>query len=97
MKSNDSDYDKSNVIIINNSIVAINKLTSSSIYNHFKGLIITKSVSECKLKQNYPSLEWPRVCSAIYSSSIDTYSRQFQFRILHNYLTLNDLLYKSSA
>ena len=94
VKSNESDYDKSNVIIINNSIVAINKLTSNSIYNHFISLSITNSVSECKLKQNYTSLEWPQVCSAIYSSSIDTYSRQFRFRILHNYLTVNDLLYK---
>ena len=53
-----------------------------------------KSSSEYKLMKKYPGLDWKSVCKAIYATCIDTYSRQLQFKIVHNFLTVNNLLYK---
>ena len=44
--------------------------------------------------KKYPGLDWKSVCKAIYATCIDTYSRQLQFKIVHNFLTVNNLLYK---
>ena len=44
-----------------------------------------KSSSEYKLMKKYPGLDWKSVCNAIYATCIDTYSRQLQFKIVHNF------------
>ena len=37
---------------------------------------------------------WKDVCKVMYDSTIEPHLREFQFKILHNYLPLNDKLYK---
>ena len=37
---------------------------------------------------------WKDVCQVMYDSTIQPHLREFQFKILHNYLPLNDKLYK---
>ena len=32
---------------------------------------------------------WQTTCNLIYSVSIDTYTRYFQYKILHNFLSVN--------
>ena len=39
-------------------------------------------------------IDWCELCSFIYKTSIDTSSREFQFKVMHNYLNTNDKLFK---
>ena len=37
---------------------------------------------------------WQTICNLIYSVSIDTYTRYFQYKILHSFLSVNSKLKK---
>ena len=47
-----------------------------------------------KFEARYHDVNWRDICSAIYKTTIEPYSRQFQFRIVHDILGTNSLLYK---
>ena len=69
-------------------------LKSSKVY-------ILMTISKCeaptakiKFQSVIDGINWNTVCGNIYKTAIDTYSREFQFRIIHNYLNVNVKLYK---
>ena len=42
----------------------------------------------------YPQLNYKDVCISIYTGLLDAQSREIQFRIIHNFLTVNQNMYK---
>ena len=50
--------------------------------------------AKIKFQSVIEGINWNTVCGNIYKTAIDTYSREFQFRIIHNYLNVNDKFYK---
>ena len=83
-------------MLTNNGPIKFDKITSNLAYAILSDQTNqdVKSSSECKFLKKYPGLDWKSVCKAIYATCIDTYSRQLQFKIVHNFLTVNNLLYK---
>ena len=53
----------------------------------------------CTAKQNlennieFREVDWKSLCQAVYRVTNDTYTRQFQYKIIHNYLPTNSLLF----
>ena len=84
------------LVLTNNGPIKFDKITSKLAYTILSDQTNqdVKSSSEYKLMKKYPGLDWKSVCKAIYATCIDTYSRQLQFKIVHNFLTVNNLLYK---
>ena len=48
-----------------------------------------------KLENNieFREVDWKSLCQAVYRVTNDTYTRQFQYKIIHNYLPTNSLLF----
>ena len=46
---------------------------------------------ELKCKGN---VDWPNIYSLLYLTTLDTYNRQFQYRVLHNYICVNENLHR---
>ena len=76
-------------------IISISLLTSKCVYDQFLYDIIEDATAKVKYEHSSDnSLEWRDVCKNIYKTTICTYTRQFQYRIIHNYLHVNYTLYK---
>ena len=73
-------------------ILDINKIHSPFIYGCM--LQDEPSTRRPKFEARYHDVNWRDICSAIYKTSIEPYSRQFQFRVVHDILGTNSLLYK---
>ena len=56
---------------------------------------IEKSTAQSNLEKcDIVEHQWSILCKNIYLTTIDPYMREFQFRIIHNYLPVNTMLYK---
>ena len=70
------------------------KINSNQVYTILIQSIYDVSTAQMNFEKLYLNVEWSDVCSAIYKTSIDTRSREFQFKIIHNYLNANEKLYR---
>ena len=83
------------MININGEIKTTQQLSSKLIYTSFiKNLCV--NAPKCLLYQkNYgDQFNWTDVCLNIYKTSIDCFSRVFQYKIIHDILPVNYRLYK---
>jgi hypothetical protein len=75
-------------------MVPITKIQSLNVNNSFVHAKAEEPTAKTRLALKYPHLKWNQVCFVMYKCLLDTYSREFQYRIIHNYLTTNRNLYK---
>ena len=87
-----------NIYSNDDTVLSITKITSKFIYSMLLSKITEEATAKRKLFNIYSDRNiddlWKNACLNIYESSIDTYARYFQFKILHNYLAVNKNLYK---
>ena len=85
-------------IFMDNKVVPIENLDSKEIYQ----MIVTCNFKEPIAKDRWnhkehmhiDESEWKCIYNAIYKTSIDRYSREFQYKVINRYLPVNSLLYK---
>ena len=77
-------------------IIPVESLSSKMIYGMLIHKIKEKSSSEITIqnKINDHNINWPYIYNFAWQTSIDSYSRTFQFKCLHNILFLNERLFK---
>ena len=81
-------------IICNKRMIEIDKINSNQVYTILLQSIYDVFTAQMNFEKLYLNVEWSDVCSAIYKTSIDARSREFQFKIIHNYLNVNEKLYR---
>ena len=70
-------------------------LSSQYLYNHIIDSTATDPKQKPKLETKLNgSLKWNNAFTILNKTTIDTGSREFQYRILHNYLHVNSKLYR---
>ena len=76
------------LIFVNNKIIDLSKLASKDVYRTIIKTEIEIPTAKSKFEKRVDdkSVSWVDVCKKLYKTAIDTYSRQFQFRIIQNYL-----------
>ena len=85
----------SNAIIIDGNTVNVESLNSRCI-----NCILIKHISDSptakeKLESKYKDkIEWNEICKILIKTSIYTKLREFQYKIIHNYLPVNHNLFK---
>jgi hypothetical protein len=82
------------ICVGSHKIVEFEKLISKQIYAILLQTICNVPTARLKFENVFEGVDWCNLCSSIYKTSIDTYSREFQFKVMHNYLNVNDNLYK---
>ncbi len=77
-------------------MIPIEEVTSKMAYGMLIHKIKERSTSEMTIqnKLNDNSIDWPFFYHLAWNTTIDSYSRAFQFKSLHNILFLNERLYK---
>ena len=77
-------------------LITAENLTSKMVYGMLIHNIKEKSSSEITIqnKINKQNLDWLLIYNFSWNTTIDSYSRAFMFKCLHNILFLNDRLYK---
>ena len=86
-------------IRIGNEKLLLESLSKSKLKDTLLKKIITRPKSEDQLEKSLelPNLEWDKMYKLIYSVSIDSKSRVFQFKLLHNILYTNQQLYSFNS
>ena len=83
---------KNNILSCGGMILQIDKLSSNSIYT----VLCDNQTVQCKSQLKFSKLthefEWHDVCNLISLVTIDTYTKYFQFKVIHNYLSVNSKL-----
>ena len=83
-----------NTIIINGKLLNEAQLDSKLIYSSIVSHKCAFPKNRLNLEYKYGNdFEWCGTCSNIYKTTIDNYSRAFQFKIVHNILSVNKILY----
>ena len=73
----------------------IKGLTAQFFYKHCLSSKVKDPTGKLKLEEkSQGTITWQDACNILYTTTIDTYSRQFQYRILNNYLHVNSVLFK---
>ena len=84
-----------NYIAHNDCIVNVTSLSSQYLYNHIIETTATDPTHKPKLEIKLNgSLKWNNAFTILNKTTIDTGSREFQYRILHNYWHVNSKLYR---
>ena len=92
-RENCFDCDMSGKILLSTDIIYISKLKSKLVYNCTVAQISQEPSIKKKIEARHGTNIWNNICKNIYSS-IDTYTQYFQYKIVHNYLAVNQKLYK---
>ena len=76
--------------------VSIDKAASKDIYGEIRSKYETTPTAQAKYTEQYPNvcLEWKEIYNFPFKVLNDTKSREFQYKILHRYLTTNAFLHK---
>lgn len=87
--------DSKDYILLGDEVISIKSITSSRIYkllikNQYE--LPSSQISYDKIIKT--TLNWNHVYENIYKTTLGSYLRQFQFKVVHNYLTVNSKLYK---
>ena len=80
-------------IQIDSHIKEITRLTNKEIYWMLLTGKTEKPKAQIKFEVNNSNIRWALVCTNIYSCLLDTYSRQFKYRLIHNYLTVKKIYF----
>ena len=86
-----------NSIVLNGIFAQVESLTSKQVYHTILSNLVGTTVptSQTKIESKYKEkLDWLNIYSLLYLTTLDTYNRQFQYRILHNYICVNENLSK---
>ena len=75
-------------------MITINNILSKQIYSSLVSNITEDPTAKTKFVIKYDEEMWKKACLNIYLTSIDSYSRHFQYKIIHQYLAVNSNLYK---
>ena len=75
-------------------MLTIDRLTSKQLYAIFSSKISERPTSEARIENilNDNNIEWHKVYSLAREVTIDTFTRQFHFKLTHNILYLNKSL-----
>ena len=76
-------------------IIKLNSLKTKFIYNNVCSNQCCDSKGKLKFEKRVKQqLDWQDACNLVYFVSIDSYTRYFQFKILHDYIHVNEKLKK---
>ena len=83
-------------LIVNAKLFPMNKLSSKELYNIFLKTKVKPPTSQKSLLSLFGvnNLPWKKIYTLPRLTSIDSYSRMFQYKCLHNILYLNKVLYR---
>ena len=85
----------SGLISLNGSIVKIEKLLSKTLYSSIVEKKITWPSKKAILEDCYgANFSWKDICMNIYKTTLDQFSRAFQYKLMHDILPVNYKLYK---
>ena len=75
--------------------IPISKLTSKMLYSILLHPIVQKPISQARIQSILNcDIQWPKIYSAARNITLDSYSRMFHFKCVHNILYLNERLFK---
>jgi len=83
-------------ILMRHSKLDIMKISSKSIYNELIEEKFSTPTAQANLSKRIPdvNIDWEKVYNRIYTTTIDTYLRMFQYKILNNTLFLKKELHR---
>ena len=81
-------------IVFNNTQTVLKSITAKQVYSKLVSNIMEDPTAKQKFVIKYDNEFWKKACENIQKTSIDSYSRHFQFKILHQYLGVNSNLFK---
>ena len=91
----DKSINENDFIALDSFIVDIKGLTAQFFYKRCLSSKVKDPTGKLKLEEKSKgTITWQDACNILYTTTIDTYSRQFQYRILNNYLHVNSVLFK---
>ena len=77
----------------NNVQVNIHELSSKLVYSVLIKQLCQDSIAETHFNKKFGNnAKWHDVCENVYSSTIDSYLRAFQFKLIHNIFSCNSML-----
>ena len=81
---------------LKNQEVSIDKAASKEIYGEIRSKYETTPTAQAKYTEQYSNvyLQWKEIYNLSFKVLQDTKSREFQYKILHRYLTTNAFLRK---
>jgi hypothetical protein len=80
-------------ISYNDNVIPIIGVSSRMVYSLLLSNISEDPTAKINIERNYGTDIWESACENIYKTSIDTYLRNFQYKIIHNFLPVNKKLY----
>ena len=91
----DKSINENDFIALDSFIIDIKGLTAQFFYKRCLSSKVKDPTGKLKLEEkSQGTITWQDACNILYTTTIDTYSRQFQYRILNNYLHVNSVLFK---
>lgn len=91
---NISDYNVHQHVVTAEGITNINHIISRNVYSVFIKSLSEEPTGKIVLDNKNVNISWKEACQLPYRTTIDTKSREFQFKIIHGYLATNSKLYK---
>ena len=83
------------MISLNGNTVKIEKLVSKTLYSSIVEKKITWPSKKAILEDCYgANFSWKDICMNIYKTTVDQFSRAFQYKLMHDILPVNYKLYK---
>ena len=81
-------------LVLNNHKISIDKVISKGVYEELISQFVTPPTAQLRYNENFNTvcLDWKEIYSLPFKVSLDTKSREFQYKILNRYLTTNTYL-----
>ena len=83
-------------LVLNDQDVLIDKALSKSIYRELISGLVTLPTAQLRYNESFDNvcLEWKEIYSLPFKVTLDTKSREFQYKVLNRYLVTNTFLKK---
>ena len=81
---------------LDNSEVALSKVSSKWLYNAFKSKKQVLPTAQKKFKEKFPQFpfDWKKIYSLPFTDTIETKIREFQYKVLNNIVFTNEKLFR---
>ena len=81
-------------LVLNNHKISIDKVISKGVYEELISQFVTPPMAQLRYNENFNTvcLDWKEIYSLPFKVSLDTKSREFQYKILNRYLATNTYL-----
>ena len=81
---------------LDNSEVALSKVSSKWLYNAFKSKKQVPPTAQKKFKEKFPQFpfDWKKIYSLPFTVTIETKIREFQYKVLNNIIFTNEKLFR---